>query len=114
QQGQQWGDEHGIEIDQYSAERVEVLRGAASLLYGSDALGGVINLLEPLPVPQGTIKGEAISNFAANNGLSSTSIMLNGNENGIVWRGRGTYKNAHSFKTPTGYFPNSGYNETDF
>jgi iron complex outermembrane receptor protein len=48
QQGQQWGDEHGIEIDQYSAERAEVLRGAASLLYGSDALGGVINLLEPL------------------------------------------------------------------
>jgi len=48
QEGQQWGDEHGMEVDQYSAERVEVLRGAASLLYGSDALGGVINVLEPL------------------------------------------------------------------
>ena len=51
QEGQQWGDEHGLEVDQYSAERVEVLRGAASLLYGSDALGGVINILEPLPSP---------------------------------------------------------------
>ncbi|HUH32957.1 MAG TPA: TonB-dependent receptor, partial [Daejeonella sp.] len=39
QEGQQWGDEHGLETDQYNAERVEVLRGAASLLYGSDALG---------------------------------------------------------------------------
>jgi iron complex outermembrane receptor protein len=39
QQGQQFGDEHGIEIDQNQAERVEVLRGAASLMYGSDALG---------------------------------------------------------------------------
>ena len=47
QQGQQWGDEHGIEIDQFKSDRVEVLRGAASLIYGSDALGGVINLLEP-------------------------------------------------------------------
>ncbi len=47
QQGQQWGDEHGIEIDQFKSDRIEVLRGAASLIYGSDALGGVINLLEP-------------------------------------------------------------------
>jgi len=48
QQGQQWGDEHGLEMDQNQADRVEVLRGAASLLYGSDAIGGVINVLEPL------------------------------------------------------------------
>ena len=49
QEGQQWGDEHGMEIDQYSADRVEILRGAASLLYGSDALGGVINVIDALP-----------------------------------------------------------------
>jgi len=114
QQGQQWGDEHGIEIDQYKANRVEILKGAASLLYGSDALGGVINLLEPLPVPVGEISGELLSNYATNNGLSGTSVMLAGNQNGFVWRGRGTYKNAYSFKTPTGYYPNSGFNETNF
>lgn len=114
QQGQQWGDEHGVEIDQYSADRVEVLRGAASLLYGADALGGVINILEPLTVPDGHIKGEVISNYASNGGLSSSSLMLTGNKDGFVWRGRGTYKNAYSFKTPTYYFPNSGFNETDF
>ncbi|MXV49728.1 TonB-dependent receptor [Pedobacter sp. HMF7647] len=113
QQGQQWGDEHGIEIDQFKAERVEVLRGAASLQYGSDALGGVINLLEPLPAPEGQVKGEVITNYSGNNGLSANSVMLEGNQNGFVWQGRGSYKNAYSFKTPTGYFPNSGYNETD-
>ncbi|TZF85769.1 TonB-dependent receptor (plasmid) [Pedobacter sp. BS3] len=113
QQGQQWGDEHGIEIDQFKAERVEVLRGAASLMYGSDALGGVINLLEPLTAPEGQVKGEFISNYSTNNGLTANSLMLTGNENGFVWRARGSYKNAYSFKTPTGYFPNSGYNETD-
>ncbi|MGO4876093.1 TonB-dependent receptor [Pedobacter sp. AJM] len=114
QQGQQWGDEHGIEIDQFKSDRVEVLRGAASLMYGSDALGGVINLLEPSTAPDGQVKGELISNYSTNNGLTANSLMLTGNENGFVWRARGTYKNAYSFKTPTGYFPNSGYNETDF
>ncbi|MCC8410904.1 TonB-dependent receptor [Mucilaginibacter sp. UR6-1] len=113
QQGQQWGDEHGIEIDQYGADRVEVLRGAASLLYGSDALGGVINLLDPLTPPSGQIKGEFLTNYATNNGLTGTSLMLTGNEDGLVWRARGSYKNAYSFKTPDYYFPNSGFNETN-
>ncbi|MDA9554810.1 TonB-dependent receptor [Pelobium sp.] len=114
QQGQQWGDEHGVEIDQYSADRVEVLRGAASLLYGADALGGVINILEPLTVPNGNVKGELVSNYSTNGGLSSNSLMLTGNNDGLVWRARGTYKNAYSFKTPSYYYPNSGFNETDF
>ncbi|RDC54116.1 TonB-dependent receptor [Pedobacter chinensis] len=113
QQGQQWGDEHGIEIDQFKSDRIEILRGAASLMYGSDALGGVINILEPSTAPDGQIKGEFITNYSTNNGLTANSLMLNGNENGFVWRARGTYKNAYSFKTPAGYFPNSGFNETD-
>lgn len=113
QQGQQWGDEHGIEIDQFKSDRIEILRGAASLMYGSDALGGVINILEPSTAPEGQVKGEFITNYATNNGLTANSLMLNGNQNGFVWRARGTYKNAYSFKTPTGYFPNSGFNETD-
>ena len=112
QQGQQWGDEHGIEIDQFSADRIEVLRGAASLLYGADALGGVINILEPLTVSDGTLKGEVLSNYSSNGGLSANSLMLTGNTNGFVWRGRGTYKNAYSFKTPDYYYPNSGFSET--
>ncbi|MGB4775636.1 MAG: TonB-dependent receptor [Daejeonella sp.] len=114
QEGQQWGDEHGIEVDQFSAERIEVLRGAASLLYGSDALGGVINIIDPLPAPEGTLRGEIIINYSTNNGLSANSVMLQGNTNGFVYSARGSYKNAYSFKTPAGYLPNSGYNETNF
>ncbi|MEJ5962099.1 TonB-dependent receptor [Pedobacter immunditicola] len=114
QQGQQWGDEHGIEIDQYSADRVEILRGPASLLYGSDALGGVINILEAIPAPVGTMEGEFLSNYATNSGLSGSSLMLQGNENGFVYHARGSYKNAHSYQTPAGYVPNSGFNETNF
>lgn len=112
QQGNQWGDEHGIEIDQFAIDRVEVLRGAASLMYGSDALGGVINMLPPLSPPDGQIQGEILTNYSTNTGLSANSIMLSGAHSGFLWRTRGTYKNAHSFKTPQGYFPNSAFNET--
>ncbi|MEJ7557229.1 MAG: TonB-dependent receptor [Pedobacter sp.] len=114
QQGQQWGDEHGIEIDQYSADHVEVLRGPASLMYGSDALGGVINILDGLPASEGTLKGEFLTNYASNNGLTGNSLMLQGNENGLIYKVRGTYKNAYSYKTPTEYVPNSGFRETNF
>lgn len=47
--GQQWGDDHGLEIDQFSVDEVEIIKGPASLAYGSDAIGGVINLQSNLP-----------------------------------------------------------------
>lgn len=112
QEGQQWGDEHGLETDQFNAERVEILRGAASLMYGSDALGGVINVIEPLPAPEGRIRGEVLSNYSSNNGLSGNSAMLQGNANGFIWQARGSYKNAYSYDTPAGRIANTGYNET--
>lgn len=114
QQGQQWGDEHGIEIDQYSADHVEVLKGPASLMYGSDALGGVINILDGLPAPDGTLRGEFLTNYATSNGLTGSSLMLQGNENGLIYKVRGSYKNSFSYQTPTEYVPNSGFNETNF
>lgn len=114
QEGQQWGDEHGMEVDQYSAERVEVLRGAASLLYGSDALGGVINVLEPLPSPEGHIRGEILSSYQTNNGLSGNSAMLQGNSNGFIWRARGSLKSAYSYNAPGGRIANTGFNEKNW
>lgn len=112
QEGQQWGDEHGIEVDQFSADRVEVLLGAASLLYGSDALGGVINVLEPLPSPAGRIQGEILTSYQSNNGLSGSSAMIQGNNHGVVWRARGSYRNAYSYNAPGGRIANTGYNES--
>lgn len=47
---QQWGDEHGPQVEAGEAERIEVIRGPASVLYGSDALGGVVNVITR-PVP---------------------------------------------------------------
>jgi len=49
QEGQQYGDEHGLEVDDYNIDRAEVIKGPASLLYGSDAIAGVISLFPKLP-----------------------------------------------------------------
>jgi iron complex outermembrane recepter protein len=111
QEGQQWGDEHGIEIDEFSADKIEVLKGPSSLLYGSDALGGVINILESIPPSNGKIVGEMHSHYSTNNSLTANSLMLEGNQGGFVWRGRRTYKSAIGYQTPTERVYNSGYNE---
>ena len=85
QEGQQWGDEHGIEVDQNSIDRIEVIKGPASLSFGPDAIGGVVNLLTAPPVEEGKILGSASANYGTNNGLINGSLKLQGNENGFVW-----------------------------
>jgi iron complex outermembrane receptor protein len=85
QEGQQWGDEHGIEVDQNSIDRVEVIKGPASLTYGSDAIGGVVNLISPAPVPEGKILGSVQGLYGTNQGLYNGSFRLQGNQNGLIW-----------------------------
>ncbi|HAC74339.1 MAG TPA: hypothetical protein DCF46_12175, partial [Porphyromonadaceae bacterium] len=50
QQNQQWGADHGLDIDQYDVDKVFIHKGPMSLFYGSDAIGGVIEIL-PVDVP---------------------------------------------------------------
>lgn len=111
EEAQQWGDEHGIEIDQFSAARIEILKGPASLLYGSDAMGGVINILDDLVPAPGEFNGDFVSTYSTNNGLVGSSLMMQGNNDGVVYRGRVSYKNAHGFEYKESMVPNSGFNE---
>ncbi|MGZ3872718.1 MAG: TonB-dependent receptor [Mucilaginibacter sp.] len=85
QEGQQWGDEHGVEVDQNSIDRVEIIKGPASLSYGSDAIGGVVNLITPPPVANGKILGSVQGTYGSNEGLLNGSFRLYGNQNGLVW-----------------------------
>ncbi|PSL50346.1 iron complex outermembrane receptor protein [Chitinophaga niastensis] len=115
QEGQQWGDEFGIEIDEYTVNRVEILKGPSSLSYGSDAMAGVINFLAPAPLPEGKIKGSILANYQTNNGLYAGSFNLAGNQNGFIWDFRYTKKQAHDYANKyDGYVWNSGYGENDF
>lgn len=58
-EGQQWGADHGLEIDQFAAGEVELIKGAASFLYGSDAIGGVIDI-KPRAIPGKNTFGGAV------------------------------------------------------
>ena len=114
QEGQQWGDEHGIEVDQNSVEKVEVVKGPASLIYGSDALAGVVNLIPANFPSQGKTQGEIATEYQTNNGMFGGSGMLAGNKNGIVWRGRLSYKEATNYRNKyDGRVYNTGFRETD-
>lgn len=84
-EGQQWGDEHGIEVDQNSIDRIEIIKGPASLSFGSDAIGGVVNMITAPPVASGKILGSFTGNYGTNNGLINGSLRLQGNHNGLVW-----------------------------
>jgi iron complex outermembrane receptor protein len=115
QEGQQWGDEHGIEVDQNSIDRVEVIKGPASLSYGSDAIGGVVNLISPSPVPQGKILGSFTGNYGTNNGLMSGSFRLQGNNNnGLVWGTIVSAKEAKDYQDQhDGRVYGTGFREKD-
>ena len=58
QEGQQWGDEHGIEIDGQNIHSVEILKGPASLMYGSDAMAGVLFLHSAPILLEGEMKAQ--------------------------------------------------------
>ena len=112
QEGQQWGGEHGIEIDQYDVSRAEILKGPASLSYGSDAMAGVINLISEPQVPEGHLQGGILANYQTNNGLFGYSANLAGNKNGLIWSLRYSNKRAHDYKNKyDGYVYDSRFKE---
>ena len=98
QDGQQWGDEHGIEIDQFLINRIEVVKGPASLIYGSDALAGVINLLPENPMPEGSAKGSLQSEFQNNNKQYAGSFNFSGNNNNFIYGVRASKKRASNYE----------------
>jgi iron complex outermembrane recepter protein len=115
QEGQQWGDEHGIEIDEMSVAKAEVVKGPASLMYGSDALAGVLNFITNIPVAEGVIKGNILSNYQSNNGLIGINGSIAGNKNGFNWNLYGTHKSAGDYQNKyDGKVLNSRFHERNF
>ena len=98
QEGNQWGAEHGVEIDPQSISSAEILKGPASLMYGSDAMAGVIIFHDEVLPPLGKVQANVSSEYQSNNGLFDYSVNLKGNSNVIVWSGRWSDKMAHAYK----------------
>ena len=108
----QWGDDHGILIDPYAVYDAEVIRGPASLQYGSSAEAGVINFKTAPFAPEGRFQGSWLSEYHANNGYIGNSLHLGGNNNGFVYDFKGSAELAHSYWDPKdGYVWGSAWNQ---
>ena len=99
-EGQQWGDDHGLEIDQFSIDHIDVVKGPAALLYGSDAIGGVINLYSNY-IPTKKFQG-AVSLFGRSNNASvGLSARLQGITGGFYWKANTTLIDYADYRVPT-------------
>ena len=101
-----WSDEDGPSDDARLAERVELIRGPASVLYGSDAIGGVINVI-PREVPDGRgrapfMRGAAELYGATNNTEVGTVLRAEGASGRFGWSVTGIGRRADNFHTPPG------------
>ena len=98
QEGQQWGDEHGIEVDEASVNKIEILKGPASIIYGSDAMAGVVNIITNVPVPVNSIKANVSSNYQSNNNLRTINGNVGANHNGFSWNLYSSNKAAADYR----------------
>lgn len=117
QEGQQWGSEHAPEIDPFVATRLSVIKGAAGVRYGSDAIGGVI-LVEPEELPfDKPLSGEVNLVGFTNGRQGVASSTLQGGIKGLSgfgWRAQGTIKRGGNIRTPNYFLDNTGINEKNF
>ncbi len=114
QEGQQWGDEHGIEMDNYAFDRIEIIKGPASLMYGSDALAGVVNLIPNQPAAENRMSGNVTTEYQSNNGMFGGSAFLSGSREGLEWGARLSERLAKDFQNSVdGRVFNTGFREVD-
>lgn len=112
QEGNQWGDEHGIEIDENSIDSVEIIKGPMSLMYGSDAMAGVVIMHDVPRLYDGSVAGSFSSQYQSNNGLIGSSLRLGYGKNDIYIKGQLSGKMAHSYTNKVdGYVPGTGFSE---
>ena len=114
-ENQQFGDEHGLGLNSSGVESVEVIKGPASLLYGSDAMGGVLYFNPEKFANSNTFKGDFSQRLFSNTLGSSSSLGLKTSTENWKFLIRGTYDTHSDYKTGENErVTNSRFNEKDF
>jgi iron complex outermembrane receptor protein len=117
QEGQQWGVEHAPEVDPFIASRIQVIKGAETVRYGSAAMGGVI-IINPPPLHQTEkIGGELNLGLMSNNRMGVFSGLVEGTlkeGTGWSWRLQSSVKKGGDFHTPRYNLSNTGLTEYNF
>ena len=109
---QQWEDDEGPTVPTADADRIEVIRGPASVIYGSDALGGIINVV-PRVLPSARdrspfIAGQLNGSFASNGDAGEGRMSLEGARQSLGCRGTFQFRDQGNLVTPEGELLNSG------
>jgi len=99
-EGQQWGADHGLEIDQFAAGSVEILKGAASYLYGSDAIGGIIKVNPPLPPALHSMNFTLNSSYMSNSNAFGNSLNFNARQHSWYVDARATLRDYGDYRVP--------------
>ena len=114
-ENQQFGDEHGLGLNDSGVESVEVIKGPASLLYGSDALGGVLYFNPEKFANANTFKANFSQKYFSNTQGSSSSFGLKTSTDNWKFMTRGSYNTHSDYKIADGErVINTRYNESDF
>jgi iron complex outermembrane receptor protein len=113
-ENQQFGDEHGLGINDSGIESVEVIKGPASLLYGSDALGGVLYLNPEKFAQANTTQGEINANYFSNTLGYNTgaSVKTSGDKFKFIFRG--SLAEHSDYNTKEYRVTNTRFKEQDF
>ena len=103
-------------IDLNDIDRVEIIKGASSSIYGSGATGGIVNIITKSPqyYDQFSLNGNVLAEYNTVNELSVFSgSLLSG---GSFWSAKisGSYRNAHNIQTPIGELKNSQFEDYTF
>jgi len=108
----QFSENHPLGVDNNDVERVEIIKGPASLLYGSDAIGGVINFIKDKPAPVGRIVGDYRMQLHTNTLGMSNSLGVKGASKKMFASLRASHKTHADYLQGGGeYVPNSRFNE---
>lgn len=100
QEGQQWGADHGLEMDPFLSEQAEIIKGAASLEYGSDALGGILQLTSNR-IPAKGLSGKLQLLGKTVNETGGISALLQGSDGRWFFKGRATALDYGDYRVPT-------------
>jgi len=108
QESQQWGDEHAPEISLYDIEKIDILRGPASLVYGSEGIGGVVNIISK-PLQYSNLNniltyGNFDMGFFSVNNEGTGNITFGAGLKNIGFKGHFGYRKSGDVKTPEGIF----------
>jgi iron complex outermembrane receptor protein len=101
QEGQQWGADHGLELDVFNAERIIVRKGPSSILYGSDAMGGTIELSPFLPPIENQLLGEVVLLGKSINENFGASFMMAWKKNRWFTKFRYSEQHFGDYRIPT-------------